>query len=372
MPGLPGSYLRTTEATFALILVAAAAVLGAVHWMQRGSQDRGDRREAELKAGLHTIQLAVQQYGTDNRCYPPWLIGGEPRSASQVDTSSDRHAFLDISECANPDVISDLLLRSGYLIAYPRNPFTRSGISIHQVQDNLPTATGRQDPLRNGSETGASYGTRFGADCTLMGSVLADPRYRNWAPLDKRGEQLALERTYCDVEYDFWDMWVGRPPDPYLPGQFFYKSAGPVALDKPDSGEDQPVLPLECTEYVLGCYGGPRTKGGDVLGEEQRIEPLNSRQTRGGDDWRALAGSAADAQPAELTDAELDAAHIAPAETTAGELLGFWPWTRSEISPDPTARAGSPYGLPRLGTPRENFPAGNGICDAIILMLYSD
>jgi hypothetical protein len=369
---LPGSYWRTTAATLALILVASGAVLGAVHWMQRGSLDRGDRREAELKAGLHAIQLAVQRYEADSDCYPPWLIGGEARCAAQVDTASAQHAFLDISDCANPDMVSDPLLRSGYLTAYPRNPFTRSGVSIHQVQDNLPTAAGRKDPLRSACETGAAFGTRFGADCTLMGSVLADPRYRSWAPLDERGEQLALAGTYCDVEYEFWDMWVGSIPLPYLPGQFFYKSAGPVALDNPEISEDQPILPLESTEYMLGCYGGPRTGGGDVLGEERRVELDACSQAKGGDDWLAMAGPAAESETSDSQDAEVSAGELNPAESTTGERPGFWPWTRSEISPDPTARGGSPYGLPRLGAARENFPTGNGISDAIILMLYSE
>jgi hypothetical protein len=372
VPGLPGSYWRTTAVTLALILAAAGAVLGAVHLMQRGSQDRGDRREAEIKAGLHAIQLAVQQYEADYGCYPPWLIGGEARFAAQVDTANDARAFLDIRECANPDAVSDPLLRSGYLTAYPRNPFTRSGVSIHQVQDNLPSAAGRQDPLRNGCETGEKYGTRFGADCTLMGSVLADPRYCSWAPLGQRGEQLELERTYCDVEYEFWDVWVGHVPDPYLPGQFFYKSAGPVALASPKSSEFEPVLPVQITEYLLGGYGGPRTMGGDVLGEERRIVLPASSRTRGGDDWLAMAGLPTDTLAGKAPAADLDGAQLTPAESTAGEHAGFWPWTRSEISPDPAARAGSPYGLPRLGAPRENFPAGNGIGDAIIFMLYSD
>lgn len=367
MPGLPRGRTNSPTATIVAVLVVAAIIIGAVLWMQRNSSDRRDLRETELKAGLHSIQLAVQQYEVDNSCFPPWLIGGEARFASRIDSASERRPFQEIRDCPDPAVVSDPLLRGGYMTAYPKNPFARSGLGIHLVQENLPTAAGHNDPLRNGSASGATYGTRFGADCTRMGSVLADPRYRHWAPVGSNGEQLEQEPTYCNVEYEFWDVWVGRPPLPYLPGQFFYKAAGPVAIGDPEISENQPVLPTESTEYILGCYGGPHVKGQDVLGEEQRIELTASSRTRGGEDWLALGDPAADAQQGESPSAPVDTAKPPTAEHPS-----FWPWTRGEVSPDPTARAGSPYGLPRFGTPRQSFPAGNGICDAIIFMVYSD
>ncbi|MCK4721000.1 hypothetical protein KAU08_10085, partial [bacterium] len=37
-------------------------------------------REAELKANCHTLQIALERYYVDNGEYPPYLLGGDPRS----------------------------------------------------------------------------------------------------------------------------------------------------------------------------------------------------------------------------------------------------------------------------------------------------
>lgn len=298
-------------------------------------------KEAEVKANLHNIQLAVERFAVDtDGAYPSYLIGGEAKYTARVDPESDGNRFTDIREIEHIDTVSDPLLRLGYIDAYPRNPFVSNGIAIHQVQEDLPTSElYGEDPLRNATAEGRLHGTRFGADCTLMGSVLADPRQRGSWPRslpDGTSENLP---TYADVEWEFWDLWIGNKPKPYLPGQFFYKGLGPVIAVSSDAQLSDPILPTEIDQYMLGGYGGIRTKGKDILGQEQPIKYFLRPSP-------------------EEPDAE-------PTEQLA------WPMTRSEVSDDPNKREGSPFSMSpsALGEDVVAYGNPNGIRDGIILVL---
>jgi len=296
-------------------------------------------KEAEIKANLHNVQLSIERFAVDTEgAYPNYLIGGEPKYAANVSQGGSANAFTNITECSPIEGVSDPLLRKGYIDSYPRNPFVRSGIAIHQVQENLPSAElDGADPLRNGTPEGAQYGTRFGAHCDLMGSVLADPRYRRRDYLGPPPAGASIARTYADIEYEFWDMWIGDKPLPYLPGQFFYKGMGPMIESNPKPG--QLIIPGEIDQYMLGAYGGMKTKGKDVLGEEPP-GPSGSQST-------------------------------APGSAPAAEPVDIWRMTRSEVSNDLTRRQGSPYGVDpnRPGPPQLCYGNPNGYRDAIILVL---
>jgi len=304
---------------------------------------KGKAQEAEVKQNLHSIQIGLERFAVDaDGSYPCYLIGGEPRFAAVVQKGAEP-PFAEIRECEPAEGVSDVLLRRGYLTSYPRNPFSADGWAIHDWQENMPTQFYGNDPLRNGCPDAEYLGTRFGADCSLMGAVLADPRFQVWLFVDTATSPPTYEErdTWCNVEYPFWDCWASVPPQPFLPGQFFYKVAGPLA----DSAIKQdtftsPCLPTEARQYILGAYGGLETKGLDVLGAEQPID-LNQRPD--------------DAPPDE--------------EWTTQPPL--WTWTRSEVSGDPKARDGSPYrpaANPRwLGDLEHGNP--NGIEDAIIIVL---
>jgi type II secretory pathway pseudopilin PulG len=293
--------------------------------------DTDEAREAQIKANLHNIQVEVERYGVDHAySYPPYLIGGEPRAAAKVDSAgSDVSAFTKTADCPALGDVADPLLAEGYLSRYPPNPFTRNAVALHTVQANLPSAEfDGCDPLRNATAEGAQYGTRFGAECNLMGAVLADPRFRR---LDDG------TRTYADIEYEFWDMWIGDPPLPYLPGEFFYKSMGPLLAWDPQA--PNPVLPSEIDEYIMGAYGGIRTKGKDILGDELPV-------------------------PASL--------RAAAEGVSESEIKGdIWYMTRSEVSDDSTRRGGSAYGFgPNAqGVEVQAYGNPNGIRDALILIL---
>jgi type II secretory pathway pseudopilin PulG len=225
-------------------------------------------KEAEIKANMHNIQLTVERFAVDSEgAYPNYLIGGEPKYATAVNTSASSNAFTNILKCDPIERVSDPLLRRNYIDAYPRNPFTRNGVAVHQLQANLPTASANNsdDPLRNQNVDSTTGGTRFGPFCTSMGSVLCDPRFVQWTYTDMNTGQQEPEYTWANIEYQFWDMWIGNKPLPYLPGQFFYKGMGPIIAVGGNNADTDPIYPTEIDQYMMGGYGGIRTKGKDGL-----------------------------------------------------------------------------------------------------------
>jgi len=321
-------------------------------------------KEAEIKSNAHNIQLSIERFAVDTEgAYPSWLIGGEAKYADTVNTSSSANAFLDITTCDPLEGVSDPLLRRGYVDAYPRNPFTRNGSSIHQVQSNLSTSSYQgSDPLRNGDSeynTGdMQLGTRFGSYCVSMGSVLADPRFAYWVYTHTDTGFYETRQTFADVEYRFWDMWASNKPLPFLPGQFFYKGAGPIIAVGENDAADEPILPTEIDSYMLGAYGGIRTKGKDPLGMEQQIQYTSNTSGR---NWVADGGNTVRQSPPPPPGGG----------GTVGDLL-IWPWTRSVVGQtDPQYLYGSPYMPAKVGDSNEQLQYGNpnAIRDGIVIVL---
>ncbi len=159
---------------------------------------------------------------------------------------------------------SDPLLHSGYLTAYPRNPFAVPE-TVKAMQEQ------HKDPFRPGTEQ-SKFGARFGDDYTLMGQVLADFRYPK-LPGQKMTQTNGVF-YYADTEYPFWDIWPSgaKKPRPFLPGEFFYKSMGGLAFgDGKELDTKRPAVPAFSEVYLLGLYGTLRDKGKDVLGPEFKI-----------------------------------------------------------------------------------------------------
>ena len=329
-------------------------------------------KEAEVKSNLHNVQLSVERFAVDTEgAYPNYLIGGEAKYAGNVYLGSSANAFTDVQECNPLEGVSDALLRRGYVDAYPRNPFVRTGIAIHQVQTNLPSSINGDDPLRNDFEDGEDLGTRFGPYCTTMGSVLADPRYEEWLFVNPTNGTQDPRYTWCNIEYEFWDMWVGNKPLPYLPGQFFYKGVGPIVSIGTETASEEPILPTEVDQYMLGGFGGIRSKGKDVIGEEREIT-YYQRADAGSEHWLASATWTNPTHGGEFEPCQGsggDPTGWGGASFATSELL-IWPWTRSEVG-DEEARQGSPYSPANVGDSNEQLQYGNtnGIRDGIILVL---
>ncbi len=290
-------------------------------------------KEAEAKQNLHEIQLAVERFAVDHKgTYPLYLIGGAAKCAATVNiteenfTSNPRSAFQSIVDSAPLETVSDPLLRKGYLAEYAINPFTRNGAAIHQIQCDLNSTPGGKDILRNDSDTGLKLGTRFGPYCTQMGAVRGDVRYPRTTIIVPGTEPLEI-LTGVDTEYDYWDQWQGDRPLPYIPGMFFYKSMGALSTGPADTAAERTNVPSAAPDmYILAVYGGTRSKGRDILGEE---EPLTGPH---------------------------------------GEMT--WTFLRSQVSTDPAHVQGCPFSFDNTGkTTQIIYGNPNGIRDAIALVL---
>ena len=236
-----------------------------------------NRKEAEVKQNLHAIQHAVERYAVDYKgVFPNYLIGGTPAQGSGI-----------------PGTIpftSDVLLREGYLTSYPSNPFMRQkNPRSLEMQRHLQSSITGTDPLCPGDPEGDLLGYRFGKNGDIMGQVLCDPRYEKWTFTDPLSGQVEQRDTWAIIEYPFWDTWDGKKHEPeFLPGMFFYKSMGSViARKRTEEPEERPdeynkhtsingnpvgpgsYYPVGNDNYIMGAYGSLRTKGMDIIGDEQ-------------------------------------------------------------------------------------------------------
>ena len=242
-------------------------------------------RETEVKENLHNIQVSIEKFAVDhNGVYPAYMTGGGGRWSAMVDVNSKGDSFKSTQQCPDIKQLADPLLREGYIDEYPRNPFVRNGVTVHQAQITMPLNAPGGDPLRNGVETGRLYGTRFGAYCTSMGQLLGAKYYgcpvasvlpggkTNSAGL---GTLNITGRTVvpipglppgADVTYPCWDIWKSNKARNPLPGQFIYAGTGPVISFSNASANGQSTgLPVEIDDYILAAFGGPRTKGKDIM-----------------------------------------------------------------------------------------------------------
>lgn len=220
-------------------------------------------REAEVKQNLHAFQLAVERYAVDSGGpYPGWISGGgyAEGTSGKVD---ERY-------------VADPLISEDYMPVAPRNPFANYGESrtdttygLREMQELL------LDPLRpiDGADLHAPA-FRFGTDHSLMGNVLADPRFASMLVGRDVNGNPQYRQTGADIIYRCWDIAELDKPQHWLQGQFFYKSYGPVIAvgDLPEGTPDYSRFNYMADQYVMGAYGGVNTKGQDVLGAEQSLQ----------------------------------------------------------------------------------------------------
>jgi hypothetical protein len=266
------------------VLAVAASVLLVLYFIGWSQGRFADYRDGEAKAGLHAIQVQVERYSVDHdNTVPLFLTGGEARWSAQVEVNHRRAPFAGTVDCPDMPALTDPLLRAGYLTAYPRNPFARHGVGVHQAQLTLPLNAPGGDPLRNGVETGRRYGTRFGANCSRMGQLLAamynsvvTPEIAAGAkPTSITGAQLVRYTPPglppgADTGYRCWGPWPGQPAGNPLPGQFIYTVAGPDILVSSSDGSQtrgavQAPQALEVYDYSLALFGRSGRKGQDIL-----------------------------------------------------------------------------------------------------------
>jgi len=312
-----------------LVVIVIIGILAAIA-LPNYIKVKDKAKEAEVKSNLHNIQLSIERFAVDSGgTYPDFLIGGQGKYSAYVEGSAN--AFINITDCPDRTILSDPLLRKGYIEAYPKNPFATNGAAIHRFQTDLG------DPMYNGSNIGRDQGTRFGPYCVLMGNVLADFRYTQYVVVNQTNGTQTTRNTYANIPYPFWDLWRSNKPNPFLPGEFFYKSAGNVVVANENSIDaNRPIVPTIVEIYMLGGYGAIRTKGKDVLGPEPMIT------------FRPNTG-----QGGQTSEFEVPA------------------WTRSTNQADGADYLGSPYGNATADSTVEQlgYGAPNGVRDGIIFVL---
>ncbi len=327
---------------------------------------KGKAKEAETKSALHNIQLELERFAVDREgAYPDYLIGGDNSvfigATSSAITVNGFTQQIPASQC------SDTLLREGYVTSYPRNPFVNDSRAVWRIQSSVG------DALRNMSETGSRYGTRFGAYGKVMGQVLCDARWISRKYTDDTGNTTYTD-TYSSIQYDFYDIWLGNMQKPFLPGSFMYKGMGDImpnpglrhhlisAKLNNSSGAvqfdswDQPTYPISISRYMLSAWGAFHTKGLDVLGEEPYVV-FNWKSTR------RTGGSAG-----AIFSPQAGVALNVPGTMDMWSLLGVPPWTRGVNRSHVGPLWGSPFG-PGTDEQQLNYGNPNGRRDALILLL---
>jgi len=350
-----------------LVVIVIIGILAAIA-LPNYIKVKDKAKEAEVKANLHNVQLSVERFAVDTEgSYPQYLIGGEGKYAQTV-SSQSANSFSDVKTCDPAEGVSDPLLRRGYVDSYPRNPFTKNGIAVHQLQESLDG--NNDDPLRNGTPEGTQLGTRFGPYCTTMGQILSEPRYQLWnfVDLTNPANNDNQRHTFAEVEYKFWDMWQGNKPTPYLPGQFFFKGSGPIVAVGTDDASLKPIIPTDTDQYMLGGYGSIRSKGKDILGLESQIQ-YTVRSDAGTSGWIADAAAGMGGQTPMQGGPGGPGGPPGGGTGSSASTRSIWPWTRSRNST--SQYEGSPYSPAGAGDSNDQLSYGNpnGIRDGLILVL---
>lgn len=208
--------------------------------------------EAEVKSNLHSIQVSLERYATDNGgTYPAYIYGGS--LASWRCTLDGGTCLYAINNLPEP------MMRYGFLGVYPRNPFVKHG----QSTCALTTGDPRFGCVPDG---GGGYIATSG---TNMANILMDPNFQN--PDTAVGGSLGSQTPGGQPLYFIGD---GDPnTQDFLPGNFLYRTFGESAgtnrqLCGTFAVSNNCGSGLQANNYsyyFLSGYGSLRTAGKDYL-----------------------------------------------------------------------------------------------------------
>ena len=277
-----------SETGFTLIevaVIASIAIAFAALGLAGCISNPGKSKEAEVKADIHTIQVALERYMTDNNEYPAYLLGGDVDGWSawheQWDGANDIGMVND--RVASNNVVRDPLIDYGYLAGYPANPFVDSGRGIVR---------------RTNVEGNRDYGDgdpRFGYRGNLMGQGLDDmnlfrganhPGHFFWSQIETRrtldrGDWMNVPDEFkrnapfnTNMYYLFGGFRERHGTDPiftFWPGNFFYKATSDQVIGNGMVAVPNTNMGGRYNRYMLGGYGSESTEGMDVI----RLVPYN-------------------------------------------------------------------------------------------------
>jgi len=264
-------------------------------------------REAEVKANVHTIQIALERYAVDHSgVYPAMIWGGDEKGWSTIQGIGCRTMFdhpeydpdNDNNLSARPPF--DPLIYLGYVNSYPRNAFLNDGEGLSTIvrwTGPSPCEVGDGDP-------------RFGYNGEMMGNIVEDPRYLWYKNGNNRISLSRISNCFLEEAKQYWvDMVQGNTPanpfyamggipewkriesdvnygyaesdlesgvvlKAYWPGEFFYRSGGTFlfhmgflnsAAPDPNLRRIWDFYYSRLDRYFLGGYGSMRTDGVDVV-----------------------------------------------------------------------------------------------------------
>ena len=270
-----------------LVVITIIGILAAIA-LPNYIRAKEKAKETEVKANLHTIQIALERYMTDNSEYPHYLLGGDIEGWLNWHTQWDGVNDLlmpSIDGVASNDRVQDPLVEYDYIISYPDNPFVDDGqIIIRQTNVGMDDEQGKGDP-------------RFGFKGNVMGQGLDDRNYFAgaisglgpffWSEIETRrtldhGDYMNVPPAFQSGEpfdtnmYYVFGGFMYPPGDENYngeviatawPGNFFYKCTSDQIL--PRVGWTIPVPNTNngghFNRYILGGYGSRLSQGIDVI-----------------------------------------------------------------------------------------------------------
>ena len=210
--------------------------------------------EAEVKSNLHSIQISLERYATDNDgTYPGYIFGGSLASW---------RCSVGNGDCNYPIInLQEPMMRYGFLGTYPRNPFVKTGFSKCQLSSGDPRfgcMLDMSNPMAHQSDVNSGG---------VMANILSDPNWKGADASFHGGGSLGTNDPRGRAYYFIGD---GDPKSKdFLPGDFIYRSFGSSAGDlrqwqgRNTSGATLTANVYEA--YVLAAYGSERSTGRDYL-----------------------------------------------------------------------------------------------------------
>jgi prepilin-type N-terminal cleavage/methylation domain-containing protein len=270
-----------------LVVITIIGILAAIA-LPNYIKAKNKAKEAEVKANLHTIQIALERYMTDASEYPHYLLGGDVDGwlnwHSQWDGANDMG--MSGGRVASNDRLQDPLIEYDYMTSYPNNPFVGDGqIIIRQTNVDGTDSQGDGDP-------------RFGYKGNAMGMGLDDMNFFRgathsgpffWSEIETRrsldrGDWMNVPPAFVSGEPFNTDMYYlfggfKYPPDydagrttseiiaTFWPGNFFYKATSDQVISR--QGWTIPVpntnIGGHYNRYIMGGYGAEGALGTDVI-----------------------------------------------------------------------------------------------------------
>lgn len=244
-----------------LVVITIIGILAAIA-LPNYIKAKDKAKEVEVKANLHTIQIALERYNTDNKAYPAYIIGGD------VDGWNHWHQKMDPVDPLN-GIVRDPMISANYITSYPQNPFVDEGITI------VDATSIEADPQQGDGDP------RFGYRGNIMGNGVEDfffYYYREGGYPKSETSRIETRRTvpdglsFADTEdptygvglhYMFGGrrVWKGASMSTiftFWPGNFYYRGLGihdtgqRAGFTYYDPGY---YLPSKIDRYILGGYG---------------------------------------------------------------------------------------------------------------------